>query len=112
MGHHDAVKYLSALRGSIRFDLENTIEADIDEVCDMDVRFYQLHLEEEQVKEELKPATKRLNYPGKAKDVRKNSSASSSTTNSQKSSVASPRIGELPQVHSSPTKAKLSSISN
>ncbi len=33
MEHNEAVKYLSALRGSIRFDLENTIEADIDEVC-------------------------------------------------------------------------------
>ena len=46
MGHHDAVKYLSALRGSIRFDLENAIEADIDEVCDMDTRFYQFHITE------------------------------------------------------------------
>ena len=46
MGHHDAVKYLSALRGTIRFDLENAIEADIDEVCDMDTRFYQFHIAE------------------------------------------------------------------
>ena len=37
---------MSVLRGTIRFDLENAIEADIDEVCDMDTRFYQFHIAE------------------------------------------------------------------
>jgi len=61
LNHNEAVKYLSALRGSIRyffvennleqflslsntthlrFDLENTIESDIDDVCDMGTHLY------------------------------------------------------------------------
>ena len=43
MGHEDAVKYLSSLRGTIRFDLQNTIEADIEAVCDMESRYYDLY---------------------------------------------------------------------
>jgi hypothetical protein len=43
MSHEDAVRYLSSLRGSIRFDLQNTIEADIEAVCDMDSRYYDLY---------------------------------------------------------------------
>lgn len=118
MGHNDAVRYLSSLRGSIRFDLENTIEADIDEVCDMEMRFYQFHLaadDEDQTRMSSSgslPNKIPLHYPGKAKDVRKSTnnstSGSVSSTTSQKSSVSPPRGGgiqqELPQVHSSPTK--------
>ena len=43
MSHEDAVRYLSSLRGSIRFELQNTIEADIEAVCDMDSRYYDLY---------------------------------------------------------------------
>ena len=43
MSHEDAVRYLSCLRGSIRFDLQNTIEADIEAVCDMESRYYDLY---------------------------------------------------------------------
>ncbi len=35
-------RYLSALRGTIRFDLENRVDDEIDEVCDMDNRYYDL----------------------------------------------------------------------
>ena len=114
MGHHEAVKYLSGIRGSIRFDLENTIEADIDEVCDMDMRFYQLHVDDQESNKgdqaKVVPS-KRLNYPGKAKDVRNKTSCSSttSTTSSKASTTSSApatttRSKELPQVHSSPSR--------
>ena len=43
MSHEDAVRYLSSLRGSIRFDLQNSIEADIESVCDMESRYYDLY---------------------------------------------------------------------
>ena len=43
MEHEEAVRYLSSLRGSISFDLQNTIEADIEAVCDMDTRYYSLY---------------------------------------------------------------------
>ena len=43
MSHEDAVRYLSSLRGSIRFELQNTIEADIEAVCDMESRYYDLY---------------------------------------------------------------------
>ncbi len=35
-------RYLSALRGTIKFDLENRVDDEIDEVCDMDNRYYDL----------------------------------------------------------------------
>lgn len=103
MGHHDAVKYLSALRGSISFDLENTIEADIDEVCDMEARFYQFHIEPETESNETGNSVRgpmnrmALSYPGKAKDVRHTKSPNS---------PKAPKVLELPKVHSSPNKAK------
>ena len=115
MGHHDAVKYLSGIRGSIRFDLENTIEADIDEVCDMDMRFYQLHMDDQESSRgdqaKIVPS-KRLNYPGRAKDVRtKTSCSSTNSTSSSKASTTSSTPAtaarstiELPQVHSSPSR--------
>ena len=34
--------YLSALRGTIKFDLENRVDDEIDDVCDMDNRYYGL----------------------------------------------------------------------
>ena len=43
MSHEEAVRYLSSLRGSIRFELQNTIEADIEAVCDMESRYYDLY---------------------------------------------------------------------
>jgi len=134
MGHHDAVKYLSALRGTIRFDLENNIEADIDEVCDMDTRLYQFHIsEEEKAVTTLSASTNRmtLSYPGKAKDVR-STSTNSPTTKVSEASVTEksieerpkpqvsppqqhqPKKSELPKVHAfaSPSKAKTSSSSS
>ena len=36
----------------IRFELENTIEADIDKVCDMDSRYYDFHQPTEAVEDE------------------------------------------------------------
>lgn len=36
------MKYLSALRGTIKFDLENRVDDDAEDVCDMDARYYQL----------------------------------------------------------------------
>ena len=134
MGHHDAVKYLSALRGTIRFDLENNIEADIDEVCDMDTRLYQFHISEEEKATTLSASTNRmtLSYPGKAKDVRSTStnspttkvSAEAVTTEknieerpkaqvSPKLQQQQPKKSELPKVHAfaSPSKAKTSSSS-
>ena len=36
----------------IRFELENTIEADIDKVCDMDSRYYDFHQPTEAVDDE------------------------------------------------------------
>ena len=114
MGHHDAVKYLSALRGTIRFDLENNIEADIDEVCDMDTRLYQFHISEsESAAENPKKENlgKVLTYPGKAKDVRSTSTVSlqsQSKPNSIESSAESkPKVTDLPKVHAfaSPAKA-------
>ena len=112
MGHHDAVKYLSALRGTIRFDLENNIEADIDEVCDMDTRLYQFHISESESEPKKENLGKVLAYPGKAKDVR-----STSTVSLQSQSKASidsieaeskPKVIDLPKVHAfaSPPKAK------
>ena len=96
MGHHDAVKYLSAIRGTIRFDLENAIEADIDEVCDMDSRFYQFHIQEENsaLTRTQPPQRMNLSHPGKAKDVRQ--------TKAKDSDLKKPQ--ELPMVHSSPSK--------
>ena len=43
MGHEEAVRYLSSLRGSITFDLQNTIESDIEAVCDMESRYYDMY---------------------------------------------------------------------
>jgi hypothetical protein len=117
MGHHDAVKYLSALRGSIRFDLENTIEADIDEVCDLDLRFSRLYTTEDQQRphgvDKAPPQRLSLSHPGKAKDVRKGSATSSSSTMSpsKESSASNMKPREVPQVHS-PTKFKSSSSSS
>jgi len=130
MGHHDAVKYLSALRGTIRFDLENNIEADIDEVCDMDTRLYQFHISEQDGDFEEKATTSAnrmtLSYPGKAKDVRSTSTISPTTKVSEpkteeerpKSQASpqqqQPKKSELPKVHAfaSPSKAKTSSPSS
>ena len=132
MGHHDAVKYLSALRGTIRFDLENNIEADIDEVCDMDTRLYQFHISEQDGDFEEKATTAAnrmtLSYPGKAKDVRSTSTISPTTKVSEpkteeerpkpKSQASpqqqQPKKSELPKVHAfaSPSKAKTSSPSS
>ena len=42
MSHNEAVKYLSALRGTIKFDLENRIDDEIEDVCDMDNRYYDM----------------------------------------------------------------------
>ena len=110
------------------------VEADIDEVCDMEMRFYQFHLAEDEDDQTRMsssgslPNKIPLHYPGKAKDVRKSTntnsttSGSASSTTSQKSSVSPPRGGgggggnqqqdELPQVHSSPTKNSNSSKPN
>ena len=38
LGHMDAVRYLSRLRGTIKFDLEDRVDEEIDDVCDMDAR--------------------------------------------------------------------------
>ena len=43
MNHEEAVRYLSSLRGSITFDLQNTIESDIEAVCDMESRYYDMY---------------------------------------------------------------------
>lgn len=114
MGHHDAVKYLSALRGSIRFDLENAIEADIDEVCDMDTRFYQFHITETEQdssdanQTRTQPQRMSLSHPGKAKDIR--STTTSTTTTDPSHNSINKNLGnvkksaELPRVHSSPSK--------
>ena len=119
MGHHDAVKYLSALRGSIRFDLENAIEADIDEVCDMDTRFYQFHISESESSSashnnatRTAPQYMSLTHPGKAKDIR-STTASPTTTSANASSISNAKnkmTSELPMVHSSPSKNN--SVSN
>ena len=122
MGHHDAVKYLSALRGSIRFDLENAIEADIDEVCDMDTRFYQFHISESESSASHNTTTTRtapqymsLTHPGKAKDIRSTTASPNTTTSANASSISisnakNKMTSELPMVHSSPSKNN--SISN
>ena len=87
MTHNDAVRYLSSLRGTIRFDLENTVEADIDKVCDMDSRYYDFY-EPEEVSPKS-PVVQRL--------VLNNAD--------EKSPAAAPAPNhDLPQVHSSPHK--------
>ena len=43
-------RYLSALRGTIVFDLENRVDDEIDEVCDMDNRYYELFDRGEEVR--------------------------------------------------------------
>ncbi len=92
LGHHEAVKYLSALRGAIRFDLESRVDdTEIDGVCDMTRRFYDV----------FDPsATSRspTAFPGTAKDI----SGSSATSTAQDEDESRP---ELPQVHSSPKKS-------
>ncbi len=93
MGHQDAVKYLSSLRGSIQFVLENVIEADIDEVCDMDTRFYQFHIDDDENKAAARVPLQKMPYPGMAQPV---SSASSSPKRNNSN--------EIPLVHSSPSK--------
>lgn len=100
MGHNEAVQYLSALRGSILFDLENTIEADIDEVCDMEARFYNMYSQEDNITSDKSPPQRMtlLTHPGRAKDVRKASSLQQKKLSSQEK--------ELPRVHNSPAKNK------
>jgi len=123
ISHNEAVRYLSSLRGTIIFDLENTIEADIDKVCDMDSRYYDFFQPEEEVRGNNKPrpeevssqSNTQLKSGGKAENGRnagtagKNGSVTASAAVSSCSAKISSDI--LPQVHSSPTK-KVSAASN
>ncbi|XP_040573245.1 Golgi-associated PDZ and coiled-coil motif-containing protein [Lepeophtheirus salmonis] len=80
-GHLEAVKYLSALRGTIRFDLECRVDEEIESICDTNNRFYDIYLEEnspqkiapreEPTNSQTSRASSIISYPGKATDMRK-----------------------------------------
>eukprot|EP00095_Tigriopus_kingsejongensis_P007006 snap_masked-scaffold430_size173499-processed-gene-0.19 protein:Tk07006 transcript:snap_masked-scaffold430_size173499-processed-gene-0.19-mRNA-1 annotation:"golgi-associated pdz and coiled-coil motif-containing" len=108
MGHHEAVRYLSALRGSIKLDLENRIDDTVEDVCDMNIRYYELFGDGSDPDDNhsqangITPLGKGpLSRPGQAQDARPRSASidSRASTNSIKA--------ELPQVHSSPKKNAL-----
>ncbi|XP_059095115.1 Golgi-associated PDZ and coiled-coil motif-containing protein-like [Tigriopus californicus] len=101
LGHHEAVKYLSALRGAIKLDLEHRVDDNIEDVCDMTSRYYEIFGDVQDSNVDY-PAVPRmsLSRPGQAKDTRPRSASidSRASTNS---------VRELPQVHSSPKKSAL-----
>ena len=105
--HNDAVRYLSSLRGTIRFELENTIEADIDKVCDMDSRYYDFRQPTEAVEDgeegEGEGQTNRATSPADTNSRQRSVSSASSSTPVAKQQQQK-TDDDLPQVHSSPAK--------
>ena len=125
MTHNEAVRYLSSLRGTIRFDLENTIEADIDKVCDMKSRYYDF-FEQQQLQEETKAKTaaaaaaaaaaggdgdgdaaeKTVIHKKKGDDDQpaKRPLQQSLSSSEKSGNISGNSNFDLPQVHSSPSK--------
>ena len=105
--HNDAVRYLSSLRGTIRFELENTIEADIDKVCDMDSRYYDFRQPTEAVEdgeEEGEGHNNRGTSPADTSSRQRSVSSASSSAPVAKQQQQQKTDDDLPQVHSSPAK--------
>jgi len=120
--HNDAVRYLSSLRGAIRFELENTIEADIDKVCDMDSRYYDFHQPTEAVEtppaerpeahsassqnHQVTPDRQTTATPDHSRQRSVSSTASSTPVIRQQQPQRSSPETDLPRVHTSPAKVK------
>ena len=126
-GHEEAVRYLSSLRGTIKFSLENRVDGETDDVCDMGNRYYNF-LDVDGAAEEAEAAdgdggaaaagrdVKAMSpgglimhrHPGRAMDTRKdsrNSVVSAAAVRERSNSDASQTNREyLPEVHSSPNK--------
>ena len=121
-GHEEAVRYLSALRGTIKFSLENRVDGETDDVCDMGHRYYNfLDVEgaEEEAADDGTAAGRRdvkamspgglimHRHPGRAMDTRKdsrNGAASVAVRERSNSDASQSKREELPEVHSSPSK--------
>ena len=120
-GHEEAVRYLSSLRGTIKFSLENRVDGETDDVCDMGHRYYNfLDVEgaEEEAADDGTAAGRRdvkamspgglimHRHPGRAMDTRKDSrSSTASAVRERSNSDASQNKREdLPEVHSSPNR--------
>ena len=129
-GHEEAVRYLSALRGTIKFSLENRVDGETDDVCDMGNRYYNfLDVDGARASEEtgapdedggaassagrdvkaMSPGGLIMHrHPGRAMDTRKdsrNSVVSAAAVRERSNSDASQTNREyLPEVHSSPNK--------
>ena len=105
MTHIEAVRYLSSLRGTIRFDLENTIEADIDKVCDMENRYYDFHDPGKTLNGSLGEDERRESNNKENKIPPITPPASSAITKTiNKSKEGSSEKNQLPEVHLSPRK--------
>ena len=122
-GHEEAVRYLSALRGTIKFSLENRVDGETDDVCDMENRYYN-YLGADGAVDETEAAdgdgvagrdVKAMSpgglimhrHPGRAMDTRKdsrNGAASAAVRERSNSDASQSKREELPEVHSSPTK--------
>ena len=127
-GHEEAVRYLSALRGTIKFSLENRVDGETDDVCDMGNRYYNFldvdgaaaedaaAIDEEGVGaasaggrdvKAMSPGGLIMHrHPGRAMDTRKNSrnSVVSAVRERSNSDASQTKREDLPEVHSSPHK--------
>jgi len=123
-GHEEAVRYLSSLRGTIKFSLENRVDGETDDVCDMGHRYYNF-LDVEGAEEEagddggggtaanrrdvkaMSPGGLIMHrHPGRAMDTRKDSrsSAASAVREGSNSDESQNKREDLPEVHSSPNR--------
>ena len=123
-GHEEAVRYLSALRGTIKFSLENRVDGETDDVCDMENRYYNFlgadgAADETEVVGEDGVAGRDVKamspgglimhrHPGRAMDTRKDSrngaAASAAVRERSNSDASQSKREELPEGHSSPSK--------
>jgi len=122
-GHEEAVRYLSALRGTIKFSLENRVDGETDDVCDMENRYYNYlgadgAVDETEAADEDGVAGRDVKamspgglimhrHPGRAMDTRKdsrNGAASVAVRERSNSDASQSKREELPEVHSSPSK--------
>lgn len=124
-GHEEAVRYLSALRGTIKFSLENRVDGETDDACDMGNRYYNFldvdgAAEEGEVADEdggaaaagrdvkaMSPGGLIMHRPpGRAMDTRKDSrnSVVSAVRERSNSDASQTKREDLPEVHSSPNR--------
>ena len=123
-GHDEAVRYLSALRGTIKFTLENRVDGETDDVCDMANRYYSFlnvgsgggsgsddgsaFADGEGLGRGVKAMSPggliMHRHPGRAMDTRKDSRGSGSRERTNSDASNSTRKEELPEVHTSPAR--------